>query len=72
MGRKKKIPDIWIELCFKDEPDMWVDVSEEDCLEKLEGHAYYNRGSVAIALRHGKTLETPYSLYRMKMKKENT
>jgi hypothetical protein len=69
MGRKKKVPVVWIEMRYKDEPDNWVDVSEEDCLEKLEWNGYYKKGTVAIMLRNGKVVETPYSEYRMK--KEN-
>ena len=68
--KRKRIPDIWIEMRYKEDPDTpenWVDVSEEDALEKLEGNLWYNKGTVIPLLKKGKLVETSYSIYRRKV-----
>ena len=51
-------------MSYKDEPDIWIPISEEDTLEKLEGNAYYRKNTVVKMLKSGKEVDTPYSIYR--------
>ena len=50
--------------CYKDELDIWTEVSEQECLQYTEGKNYWLPGVVLDMLRNGETVHTPYAEFK--------
>lgn len=55
---------------YKDDPDNWIPVSLDECLDKTEGSGFYKKGTVKDMLKEGHELRTPYAWYKMSSGKE--
>ena len=50
--------------CYKDNLDIWEEVTEEVCLKSTEGKNYWLPGVVLPLLRDGQTVHTPYAEFK--------